>query len=219
MLPKDSQFHGELEIKRSRFLATVVRIDSPEQARETINVRRAELPDARHHCTAFVVGVPGSAPALHSSDDSEPSGTAGRPILDVLLGIGITDAVAIVTRYFGGTLLGTGGLVRAYSGAVKEALEGAPLLSREIVPVWSTLLPHSDSGRYLSELANAGFAGTPEYLGEGVRVSVVTPKGKDLTALFAQLSGGTITPEVSGKAAQEFAWGSVNESAAMRAPG
>lgn len=218
VLPQGACLTCELEIKRSRFLAEVSRIDSPEQARERIGARRSQFPDARHHCTGFVSSIRGSSPVLHSSDDGEPSGTAGRPILDTLVGIGLTDAVAVVSRYFGGTLLGTGGLVRAYSGAVRDTLEGAELLTRELVPVWSAVLPHKDAGRYISELGNAGFDGTPEYLPEGVRLNVPTAHGQKLTTLLAQLSGGTIQPGTSGEAAHERPWGGILNGIAVKNP-
>ena len=86
--------------------------------------------DARHHCTAFVLGPDGAT--LRSNDDGEPSGTAGAPMLDVLRGRGLTDVVAVVARWFGGTLLGTGGLIRAYGDAASAALDVAPLLGREL---------------------------------------------------------------------------------------
>jgi uncharacterized YigZ family protein len=88
---------------------------------------RAEFPDANHHCYAYVVGPPGSTAQIGMSDDGEPGGTAGRPMLAVLLGGGIGDIVAVVTRFFGGVKLGTGGLVRAYSGGVRSALAQLPL--------------------------------------------------------------------------------------------
>ena len=215
ILPNGATYHGEVEIKRSRFLAEVCRVHTAEEARERIAARRALFPDARHHCTGFVVSVRSSSPVLHSNDDGEPSGTAGRPILEALASMRLTDSVAIVSRYFGGTLLGTGGLVRAYSATVKETLEGAPLLSREIVPVWSVLLAHADAGRYLAELGRAGFTATPQYLNEGVTVTVPTSRAEHLSALLAQLSGGTIQPHLAGETAHERPWGAVKNGLAV----
>jgi IMPACT family member yigZ len=113
-------------------------------------------------------------------------------MLDVLAGTGIVDVVAIVTRYFGGTLLGTGGLVRAYSDAVRECLEDALLVTRERLPVWNALLPHADAGRYLAELSAAGFAAEPDYRAEGVRVTVVCDEGERLSSLVSRLSSGSV---------------------------
>lgn len=111
---------AELVEKKSRFIATIRPVESEEEAAAFIEEMKKKYYDARHNCSAFVIGS--RAELTRSSDDGEPSGTAGRPMLEVLLGSGIRNIAVVVTRYFGGTLLGTGGLVRAYSGAVKEAL-------------------------------------------------------------------------------------------------
>lgn len=112
---------AELVEKRSRFIATVRPAASEEEALAFIEEMKKRYHDARHNCSAFVIGD--KAQLTRSSDDGEPGGTAGKPMLDVLLGSGIRNVAAVVTRYFGGTLLGTGGLVRAYSGVLKDALE------------------------------------------------------------------------------------------------
>ena len=112
---------GEYEEKRSRFVAVLRRCDDEEDARALIAELRAAHPSARHHCSAFIVDVPGASRIERSSDDGEPSGTAGTPMLDVLRGSGLTGVCAVVVRWFGGTKLGTGGLARAYSAAVSEA--------------------------------------------------------------------------------------------------
>lgn len=190
---------SEIEVKRSRFLTAVKRVDAQEEAREFINERKSAMPDARHHCHAFAVTVKGANPIFHSSDDGEPSGTAGRPMLDVLTGADIVDAVAVVTRYFGGTLLGTGGLVRAYSDAVRTCLEGADLFTRRIMPVWNALLPHADAGRYLAELSAAGYEATPEYLADGVLVSLPSQDDAPVRDLFSRLSSGTIKISPAGE--------------------
>lgn len=113
----------ELEIKRSRFLTRLRRVPSEADARAVVDERRRHHFDARHHCSAFVLG-PDSRTA-RSSDDGEPAGTAGVPMLGVLTSNGLTDVVAVVTRYFGGIKLGAGGLVRAYSDAVAQAVVAA----------------------------------------------------------------------------------------------
>ena len=109
-LPRGFQARTETEVKRSRFLATLARADDEQQARDVIALVKAEFPDARHHCQAFIVDVPDAQPIERSSDDGEPAGTAGMPMLETLRGAGLGNVVAVVTRYFGGTLLGTGGL-------------------------------------------------------------------------------------------------------------
>lgn len=111
---------GEIVEKKSRFIATVRRVEKEEEAIAFIEEVKKKYWDARHNCSAFVIGSRGEL--TRCSDDGEPSGTAGRPMLEVLLGEGIRNIAVVVTRYFGGVLLGTGGLVRAYTQAVKEGL-------------------------------------------------------------------------------------------------
>lgn len=119
----------ETKAANSRFIATLAPAFSVEEARSFITRIRNEFPDATHNVPAFRVGH-GSTVVEHCSDDGEPSGTAGRPILQVLRGSGFGDLVVVVTRYFGGTKLGTGGLVRAYTEAVKDVLGITPRASR-----------------------------------------------------------------------------------------
>lgn len=111
---------GEIVEKKSRFLATVRKCETEEEAVAFVEEMKKKYWDASHNCSAFVIGSRGEL--TRCSDDGEPSGTAGRPMLEVLLSEGIRNVAVVVTRYFGGTLLGTGGLVRAYSQAVKEGL-------------------------------------------------------------------------------------------------
>jgi len=113
-------------IDRSRFICTVTRVASADEAQAFLRTLHGEFPDATHHCWAYVVGKPGSTDRIGLSDDGEPHGTAGRPMLTVLLHSGIGEIMAVVTRYYGGTKLGTGGLVKAYGGAVQEALASLP---------------------------------------------------------------------------------------------
>jgi uncharacterized YigZ family protein len=117
-------------IDRSRFLATVAPAPTVADAQAVLRAVREEFPDATHHCWAYVVGPPGSTGQVGMSDDGEPHGTAGRPMLTVLLHGGVGDVVVVVTRYYGGTKLGTGGLVKAYGGAVQEALATLPRRDR-----------------------------------------------------------------------------------------
>ena len=119
----------EEEINRSRFITTVGYTPTVEAARLFIGQVRAEFADATHNCWAHLIGPPGSTGQMGYSDDGEPHGTAGKPMATVLEHAGIGDITAVVTRYFGGTLLGKGGLVRAYSGGVKLALETLPAVT------------------------------------------------------------------------------------------
>lgn len=113
----------EDEIARSRFITTLGAAGSREAALQFIDAIKTEFADATHNCWAYLVGPPATLGCVGVSDDGEPHGTAGRPMLGVLTHCGLGDVVAVVTRYFGGTKLGKGGLVRAYSGGVKRALE------------------------------------------------------------------------------------------------
>lgn len=123
----------EEEINRSRFITTLAYTPTVEAARDFIAVVRAEFSNATHNCWAYLVGAPGSTAQMGYSDDGEPHGTAGKPMFTVLEHSGVGDISAVVTRYFGGILLGKGGLVRAYSGGVKQALATLPLAQH--VPV------------------------------------------------------------------------------------
>lgn len=116
----ESGGRGEIEEKKSRFIAHVSAVSSEEEALAFIEQKKKEYWDARHNCYAYVLGEQGQT--MRFSDDGEPTGTAGKPILEVLVGAGIRNAVIVVTRYFGGTLLGTGGLVRAYTQAAQAGL-------------------------------------------------------------------------------------------------
>ena len=111
---------GEITEKKSRFIADVFPVTTEAEAQENITRIQKQYHDARHHCHAFVCGRRGEL--SRSSDNGEPSGTAGRPVFEVLKGSGITNVILTVTRYFGGTLLGTGGLVKAYQDAAKQVL-------------------------------------------------------------------------------------------------
>lgn len=119
---------GEITEKKSRFIATVRPVNSEEQAASFIDEMRRKYWDASHNCHAFTIGL--NNEVTRCSDDGEPGGTAGKPMLDVLLGEAVHDAAVVVTRYFGGTLLGTGGLVRAYSKAAQEGLKNSIVLEK-----------------------------------------------------------------------------------------
>ncbi|MCL6743477.1 IMPACT family protein [Kosakonia sp. R1.Fl] len=110
------------EIKKSRFITLLAHTDGVDAAKAFVDAVRAEHPDARHHCIAWVAGAPDDSQQLGFSDDGEPAGTAGKPILSQLMGSGIGEITAVVVRYYGGVLLGTGGLVKAYGGGVQQAL-------------------------------------------------------------------------------------------------
>lgn len=130
--PPGGTAEAEIVVLRSRFLARARRVEDEESARSFFAAIRSLDHDARHHCTAFVIGPDGSL--RRSNDDGEPSGTAGRPMLEVVSGRELTDVAVVVTRWFGGTLLGTGGLARAYADATAAALDAAGVRERRL---WS----------------------------------------------------------------------------------
>lgn len=155
-------FRHEIEVKRSRFITVLRRADSEEAARDLVAGLRREYHDARHHCSAFILGP--DRDIQRSSDDGEPSGTAGIPMLEALAkrettpGLAdLSDVSAVVVRYFGGILLGAGGLVRAYSESVSSALSLAPLVRRSRLRICSAEVPHTAAGRLENDLRAAGF--------------------------------------------------------------
>lgn len=135
----------EIVVTRSRFITTVAPVAGVDDAERVIAEVRRRHWDARHHCTAMVTGV--FADQARSSDDGEPTGTAGVPMLEVLRRRDLTDVVAVVTRYFGGVKLGAGGLVRAYSTSVSEALDRATVVRRTARTRVTVDVPHADAGR------------------------------------------------------------------------
>ena len=120
---------GEISEKKSRFIATVCPVHSEQEALAFIEKMKKKYWDARHNCYAYILGE--NQTCMRSSDDGEPQGTAGHPMLDVLAGEKLYDVAVVVTRYFGGVLLGTGGLVRAYSKAVQEGLKNSILMEKK----------------------------------------------------------------------------------------
>lgn len=145
-------------ISRSRFIATLAPAIDRAAATAVIAEVRREWHDAGHHAMAMIIGPRGQQE--RSSDDGEPAGTAGSPMLAVLRGAEVTDVVAVVTRYVGGTLLGTGGLVRAYGGVVRAALDRAERLAQRPVAVFDLHVGHADAGR-LEHLLRSWVEATP----------------------------------------------------------
>lgn len=192
---------AELEIKRSRFITWIGRADDGDEARELIALARAEYPDARHHCSAYLHEVPGANRVERSSDDGEPSGTAGRPMLDVLVGSGLTDVAAVVIRYFGGVKLGTGGLVRAYSDAVSECLADVPRAKRVRREIRAIAVDAADAGRVEAELRARGFTIADTEWGTVVKHRVeVEPGGADrLDGVLQAITHGALTSREAGE--------------------
>ena len=185
-------------MKRSRFLCHVERVGDEASARAVVERIRKEHWDARHHCSAFVLGP--DADVQRSSDDGEPSGTAGAPMLEVLRGREVSDVVAVVTRWFGGTLLGAGGLVRAYGDAVRAALDEAGVRRRTLAHLYDVRVGHADAGRLESDLRGRGVEVLDAAYAEHVTLRLATAAATDLTALLAELTGGTVDAAPAGTA-------------------
>ncbi|OFE14719.1 YigZ family protein [Humibacillus sp. DSM 29435] len=189
---------AEIEVRRSRFVCTVAPVSSEDAARAAIEGVRGASRDAGHHCTAFVLGS--EAATVRTNDDGEPSGTAGAPMLDVLRGHGLTDVVAVVARWFGGTLLGTGGLIRAYADAVTAALDDATLLRREQHESLVVALDHVSGPRLENALHGIRGVrlGDVDYSPTGMRLHLVVapPSMRAVTASIAEITSGraVVTP-------------------------
>jgi uncharacterized YigZ family protein len=193
---------AEIEVKRSRFLTTLERVEDEASARAVVERLRRQHWDARHHCSAFVLGP--AREVERSSDDGEPAGTAGAPMLEVLrghAGAGVSDTVAVVTRWFGGTLLGAGGLVRAYGDAVRAGLDAAGTLRRSLLRELVLDVDHADAGRVESELRSQGTTVLDTTYGARVALRLgVPPADEDrLRALVAELTAGTVEAVVAGE--------------------
>jgi len=189
---------AEIEVKRSRFLCTLVRVEREDAARAVVERLRKQHWDARHHCSAFVLG-PG-AEVQRSSDDGEPAGTAGAPMLEVLRGREVSDVVAVVTRWFGGVLLGAGGLVRAYSDAVRAGLDEVGTLTRHLVVEHDLVVDHADAGRLESDLRARGITVLDVSYADRVtlRLGVPAPDAPAFPALVAELTAGSAVPLPTG---------------------
>ncbi|WP_221586238.1 YigZ family protein [Microbacterium sp. G2-8] len=188
----------EIEIKRSRFICHLQPVTSVEEADAFIAAVRKEFWDAGHNCVAMITGTTGDQ--ARSSDDGEPSGTAGVPMLEVLRRRGMTDLVAVVTRYFGGTKLGAGGLVRAYGSAVSETLDRARLVRRRALTRVTVDVAHADAGRVdnlLRDWASSHGSTLGEVVyGQAATLEAWVPEG-EIDRLYADIaawSSGSLSP-------------------------
>jgi len=188
---------SEILVVNSRFIATIAPAFSVEQAREFIGGVRSEFSDATHNVPAFIIGH-GASVITHASDDGEPAGTAGRPALAVLTGSGLGDAVVVVTRYFGGTKLGKGGLVRAYGDAVRSVLSVLP--RAEKVPTHTVMLalPYSFFERARILVNDYGGQILDESFAADVTLTVrfITDRFDPFQAALVELSNGRLQAEI-----------------------
>ena len=201
----------EIEVKRSRFITYLRRTTTEAEAREFIAELRRRHFDARHHCSAFLLGP--DRLVQRSSDDGEPSGTAGLPMLEALARrempsgqCDVSDITAVVVRYFGGVLLGAGGLVRAYSQSVSGAMDNAELLVRKRLAVFAIDAPHAEAGRWDNELRQDGttILGT-DYGPSSATLRVAVPDGPTAATDFAGRLA-TLTAGVGTAVAQGTEW-------------
>lgn len=195
----------ELEIKRSRFLTRLRRVETEEAARAVVEDRRSAHFDARHHCSAFVLGPDGRT--ARSSDDGEPAGTAGVPMLQVLQKNGLTDVVAVVSRYFGGIKLGAGGLVRAYSEAVAAGIAAAGVREVRLCRVLRVDVGFAAAGGVEDQLRGLVLPSGVSVTVDGVEwtdvahITVAVPAGTEdeLAVAMATLSAGSLSPVPVGE--------------------
>ena len=179
---------GETVEKKSRFIATIRPVESEEEAAAFIAMMKKQYWDASHNCSAFTVGE--NNEVTRCSDDGEPAQTAGRPMLDVLLGEEIHNVCAVVTRYFGGTLLGTGGLVRAYSQAVKEGLNQCVVLEKILAEKLVIKTDYSDLGKIQYILGQKGLRILDSEYADNVKLEVLVPENA-VEAVRSDITEGT----------------------------
>ncbi len=186
---------AELTEKKSRFIGYVFAIESEEDALTILAAHRKEYWDARHHCYAYVLA--GASPVMRFFDDGEPSGTAGKPILEVLQHTQTENVLLIVTRYFGGILLGAGGLVRAYTKAAVLGLEAAVLGTVTEGRLAELTCEYDQSGRLQYHLAEQGIRILATEYGQTVthKLLFLPEQEEKLVALVAELTGGSRHPE------------------------
>lgn len=188
---------GELTEKRSRFIGRIWRVTSEAEARGRIEETRTEFHDARHHCWAYIL----KDGAVRYSDDGEPQGTAGQPMLELLTRRGILNVCCVVTRYFGGVLLGPGGLIRAYTEATKLALEDAGISQCRLWQVVQIVCPYNLYDRIRAQVQAAGCAVEDTEYGEQVTMTVLATEAAlpGLTEALMELTAGSVTPVVTGE--------------------
>jgi uncharacterized YigZ family protein len=190
----------ESEIKRSRFLCALAPAASEEVAQAFVQRIRKQHPGATHNCFAYVIGADGR---IHkASDDGEPGGTAGTPMLQVLLRREIRDVVAVVTRYYGGVQLGAGGLVRAYGGAVSAALDELGTIERQKLALVTVAADHQRAGKLENDLRAAGRVVREVHYGADVRIDLGVPEEElgAFRAWLADATAGAAVMETTGAA-------------------
>ena len=179
---------GEIVEKKSRFIATVRPVETEEEALAFIEEMKKKYWDARHNCSAYVLGE--RQELMRCSDDGEPSQTAGKPMMDVLTGAGLTNVAVVVTRYFGGTLLGTGGLVRAYSKSVQAGLAASTVLEKKKGFLLAMETDYSGIGKIQYLLGQRGLLITDSQYTDKVTVETLVPQ-EELVSVKEEITEGT----------------------------
>lgn len=187
---------GEIVEKKSRFLATVKKVENEEEAVAFVEAMKKKYWNATHNCSAMVVGERGEL--TRCSDDGEPSGTAGRPMLEVLLSENLRNVAVVVTRYFGGTLLGTGGLVRAYTQAVKEGLSRCKIGTMRAGVRMEITTDYNGVGKILYILGTKGITPKDSLYTDIVKLFLLVPAEwkEELYKEFTEATAGRATIEV-----------------------
>jgi uncharacterized YigZ family protein len=190
----------EIEINRSRFLCALAPAATEREAQDFIARVRREHADATHNCTAYVIGA--DAAVQRASDDGEPGGTAGVPMLQMLLRRDVRYAVAVVTRYYGGVKLGAGGLIRAYGGAVGEALDALGTVTRRRFRIATVTVDHQRAGKVQNDLRATGRQVREVHYGEAVAIEIALPDAdvEALRAWLADTTAGTAALDLGGEA-------------------
>jgi len=194
--------HGacaEIEEKKSRFIATVKPVATEEEAIEFISSMKTKYWDATHNVYAYYIG--GKNVVQRFSDDGEPSGTAGMPVLEVIKRMGVQDVAVVVTRYFGGTLLGASGLIRAYSKSASAGLEAATVIRRQLCIVINVIVEYTIFGKIQSMLIAEGYAVKDTIYGQDVEIIVYVPVDDvdKFTALIIEATNDRALVEVGEK--------------------
>lgn len=192
---------SEIEIKKSLFIGLAAPVSSESDAAALLEQVRRRFPDARHRVYAWRIGRPGDRQLQRYSDDGEPRGTAGLPVLETLLHRELTEAAVVVVRYFGGTLLGTGGLVRAYGEAAQRAVEAARPVRMTPQDVYHLELPYAQLETFLHRAGRLGIAVLEQRYEAAVSLSAALPPEAvpALTELLAALTGGRSRPQLLEK--------------------
>ena len=190
--------HFEYEDRKSVFIGQAMPVSTEAEAIAFIDSVKKRYPDARHHVYAYVLRENFT---MRFTDDREPQGTAGMPVLDIIRKNGCTDVVIVVTRYFGGTLLGTGGLVRAYTSAALGALESAEIIRYDIYTTVEMAVSYSDYGKISTILSDLGFRVEDTTYDTGVTISgrIIKSNIEDLRNQLVEATAGRVEIEIIGE--------------------